>query len=196
MQHRKPVLLKPGRKSPHMFKRLLGLSRSPNQAIVDTLYEQIVAAARQPRFYAQWGVPDTPLGRYEMLSLHMFLFLHRARGSDAAFQAVAQELVDNFFTDMDHSLRELGIGDMGVPKRMKKLARMFYGRAQAYGEALEAEDHQALAAAIARNVAPDNPSWTSGEELARYVADAYRSLRRQDDAEILGGRLDFAPANG
>jgi hypothetical protein len=127
------------RKSP-CSSDFFGLSRSPIRKIVDALYEQIVAAARQPRFYAEWGVPDTPLGRFEMLSLHMFLFLHRARAGNEALSAIAQECVDAFFTDIDHSLRELGIGDMGVPKRMKKLARMFYGRAQSYTEALEAND--------------------------------------------------------
>jgi cytochrome b pre-mRNA-processing protein 3 len=176
-----------------MFKRLLGLSPSPNQAVVDALYEQIVAAARQPRFYARWGVPDTPLGRFEMLSIHMIVFLHRARGGGAALEAVAQELVDGFFTDMDHSLRELGIGDLGVPKRMKKLARMFYGRAQSYAEALEAGDRSALATALARNVAPEDPEWAGGEPLAEYVSGAYRALCGQADAAILSGRLDFNP---
>jgi cytochrome b pre-mRNA-processing protein 3 len=176
-----------------MFKRLLGLSRSPNRAVVDALYEQIVAAARQPRFYADWGVPDTPSGRFEMLSLHMFLFLHRARQSGAALEAVAQELVDDFFTDMDHSLRELGIGDLGVPKRMKKLARMFYGRANSYGKALEAGDRQELADAIARNVAPDDPDWKGGTFLADYLVAAYDGLRAREDEAILAGRLDFSP---
>ena len=85
-------------------------------------------------------MPDTPLGRYEMLALHMFLFLHRMRGEVGTAAAVAQEVTDTFFLDVDHSLRELGIGDVGVPKRVKKLARMFYGRAAAYGEALDAGD--------------------------------------------------------
>lgn len=85
------------------------------------------------RFYAQFQVPDTPLGRYEMLSLHIFLALHRMRGENRALADLAQEIADEFFKDVDHSLRELGIGDQGVPKRMKKLARMFYGRVAAYG---------------------------------------------------------------
>jgi len=176
-----------------MFKRFFGISHSPNQEIVDALYEQIVAAARQTRFYAEWEVPDSPLGRFEMLSLHMFLFLHRARGRAGALEAVAQECVEAFFTDIDHSLRELGIGDMGVPKRMKKLARMFYGRAQAYGEALDAGDRTALAAALARNVAPDDPSWSGADELAGHVIEVFGALARQDDESLLAGRIDIAP---
>lgn len=175
-----------------MFKRLFGLSRSPNEKIVDSLYDQIVAAARQPRFYADWQVPDTPNGRFEMLSLHMFLFLRRARGGNEALAGIAQETVDAFFTDIDHSLRELGISDMGVPKRMKKLARMFYGRAQAYTEALEAGDAGAMSAALARNVVPDDPAWTGAPPLAAYALAVDRALAAQPDEEIVGGRISFA----
>ncbi len=111
-----------------MFQRLFG-QRHANRTITDALYRQIVAAARQPLFYSAWNVPDTPLGRFEMLSVHMFLFLHRMRREEGASREIAQVLTDEFFRDVEHSLRELGIGDLGVPKRMKKLARMFYGRA-------------------------------------------------------------------
>ena len=174
-----------------MFKRLFGLSRSPNEEIVDSLYDQIVAAARQPRFYADWQVPDTPLGRFEMLSLHMFLFLHRARTGNETISAIAQETVDTFFTDIDHSLRELGIGDVTMPKRMKKLAKMFYGRAQSYTEAIEAGDEAALRAALARNVAPEHPQWDGATELARYAFEADRALSIQPDDAIVAGRLSF-----
>ncbi len=70
---------------------------------------------------------------------------------------------------MDHSLRELGIGDQGVPKRMKKLARMFYGRVAAYGEALDADDPAALAAALTRNIRPDLEFWPHARYLSEYV---------------------------
>ncbi len=133
------------------------------------VYEVIVAAARQKRFYAQFQVPDTPLGRYEMLSLHIFLALHRMRGENRALADLAQEIADEFFKDVDHSLRELGIGDQGVPKRMKKLARMFYGRVGAYGEALDANDGDALAAALTRNIRPDLEFWPHAHHLAEYV---------------------------
>ena len=90
-------------------------------------------------------------------------------------------LTDEFFTDVEHSLRELGIGDLGVPKRMKKLARMFYGRAAAYDDALERDDREALAAALARNVRPAMPVLAAGIALAGYVADAARQLAAQLD---------------
>src|SRR5262245_54639907 len=118
-----------------MFKRFFGSDRAAKEKVTASLYDQIVAAARQPAFYAVGGVPDTPLGRYEMISLQLFLVLHRLRGEVGAIREIAQELTDRFFAELDHSIRELGVGDLSVPKRMKKLARMFYGRVVSYGEA-------------------------------------------------------------
>lgn len=178
-----------------MFQRLFGRSRNENRAIADALYDAIVAAARQEPIYSAWEVPDTPLGRFEMLSLHMFLFQHRLRGADGAAGELAQILIDDFFTDLDHSLRELGIGDMGVPKRMKKLARMFYGRTASYADALQRDDRAAMAAALARNVRPDAPLWPQAAALADYAFAADAALAGQDAAAICAGRLSF-PAAG
>lgn len=177
-----------------MFKRLFGRERHANRAITEALYAQIVAAARQTVFYSHWNVPDTPLGRFEMLSLHMFLFQHRLRGEGAAAQEVAQVLIDEFFLDVDHSLRELGIGDVGVPKRMKKLAKMFYGRTAAYDDALERNDHDGLTAALARNVRPDAGAWPEAAQLALYVADAAGHLAAQPTESILSGTVMFPTA--
>src|SRR5690606_27298163 len=111
-----------------------------------------------------------PLGRFEMVALHMLLVQRRLRGEAGAAPDIAQVLTDDFFVDLDHSLRELGIGDLGVPKRMKRLARMFYGRTRAYGDALDAGDPAALAAALARNVRPDLDAWPQAVPLASYAA--------------------------
>jgi len=154
-----------------------------------------VAAARQTVFYSDWNVPDTPLGRFEMLSLHMFLFQHRLRGEGGAAAEVAQVLIDEFFLDVDHSLRELGIGDVGVPKRMKKLAKMFYGRTTAYDDALEREDRDALAAALARNVRPDSDAWPEASRLAGYVVEASKGLRAQKSESIVSGTVAFPVAS-
>ena len=144
-----------------------------NRAVTERLYEEIVAAARQPALYAAYNVPDTPLGRYEMLSLHLFLVLHRLRQEEGVAKEVAQQLTDEFFQDVDHSLRELGIGDHGIPRRVKKLGRMFYGRAVAYGRAIEEGDRAGLAAALKRNVRPDARDWPEAEPLADYVIAAW-----------------------
>jgi len=174
-----------------MFQRLLGRERRANQAIVEALYAIIVASARQPKFYSDWNVPDTPLGRFEMMSLHVFLFLRRTRGETGATAAIAQEITDTFFLEVDHSLRELGIGDVGVPKRMKKLARMFYGRAEAYGGALDAEDDGALAEALRRNIRPESAVWPEAPRLAAYVQAAATDLAGQPSVEIEAGRLRY-----
>ncbi|CDX11197.1 conserved hypothetical protein [Mesorhizobium sp. ORS 3324] len=177
-----------------MFQRLFGRERHANRAITEALYAQIVAAARQTVFYSDWNVPDTPLGRFEMLSLHMFLFQHRLRGEAGAAAEVAQVLIDEFFLDVDHSLRELGISDVGVPKRMKKLAKMFYGRTAAYGDALRDDDRAALGAALARNVRPDAGEWPEAPLLAGYVCEASRQLAAQPSESIAAGTVAFPVA--
>ena len=178
-----------------MFQRLFSRERSANRAISEALYASIVAAARQTPFYSDWNVPDTPLGRFEMLSLHMFLFQHRMGREGGASRELAQILIDDFFEDVDHSLRELGIGDMGIPKRMKKLARMYYGRTAAYDDALGRGDREALAAALARNIRPDVESWPEAAKLADYVVGAVEMLAAQDSEAIRGGSVSFpAPA--
>ena len=179
-----------------MFQRLFGRERHANRAITEALYAQIVAAARQTVFYSHWNVPDTPLGRFEMLSLHMFMLQHRLRGEGGATQDVAQVLIDEFFLDVDHSLRELGIGDVGVPKRMKKLAKMFYGRTAAYDDALARNDRGGLTAALARNVRPDAAAWPEASLLALYVTDACNQLATQRSESIVSGTVTFPVANG
>lgn len=178
-----------------MFKRLFGKAPRPDPLIVDALYDRIVAAARQPAFYARWDVPDTPLGRFEMMALHVFLLLHRLRGIDGEARNIAQQLTDDFFKEVEHSLRELGIGDMGVPRRMKKLAGMFYGRVAAYETALDAGDRDALAAALTRNIRPGAEAWAQADDLAGYVAEACDDLAGQPLAAICAGRMSF-PAPG
>ncbi|AZO08308.1 MULTISPECIES: ubiquinol-cytochrome C chaperone family protein [unclassified Mesorhizobium] len=177
-----------------MFQRLFGRERHANRAITEALYAQIVAAARQTVFYSEWNVPDTPLGRFEMLSLHMYLVQHRLRAEAGAAAEVAQVLIDEFFLDVDHSLRELGVSDVGVPKRMKKLAKMFYGRTAAYDDALKDDDRAALAAALARNVRPDAGPWPQASSLAAYVSEASRQLAGQSTESIVAGTLAFPTA--
>lgn len=174
-----------------MLRQLFGFGRNPNQTTIDALYGAIVAAARQQELYSVWRVPDTPLGRFEMLSLHVFLTLHRLRGGEKTAADVGQDLTDEFFRDIDHSLREIGIGDMGIPRRMKKLAQMFYGRARAYGAALEAGDRENLAAALKRNVMPERSVWEEARPLADYVFEANELLAAQPLAGILSGAIRF-----
>ena len=151
-----------------MFARLFRRD-TESGAIASALYGAIVAAARRPALYSGLGVADTVEGRFEMVVLHTVLVLDRLEKAKAPEQAVGQKVFDLYCVDMDRSLRELGIGDLGVPKRMKKMTEGFYGRAAAYRAAIAAGDREALAAAIARNVFPGEAEAPGATPLAAYV---------------------------
>jgi cytochrome b pre-mRNA-processing protein 3 len=162
---------------------ILGLFRKdPRRELVVNLHDRIVAAARAPALYGRLGASDTLEGRFETLALHAVLVLRRLRGLPPPADDLAQDLVDALFGGLDASLRQIGVGDMAVPKRMKKLAQAFYGRAGAYDGALDARDEPALVAALARNVTGDEGP---ARALARYVLAAERSLAGQDLADLV-----------
>ena len=114
------------------------------------LYEQAVAQARLPVFYEAWGVPDNVDGRFEMISLHCYLFMRHLKrvGEDK----LAQALFDVFFVNMDRTLREMGVGDLSVPKHMKRMMKGFNGRAHHYEQALREENEGLLREAVERNI--------------------------------------------
>jgi cytochrome b pre-mRNA-processing protein 3 len=153
-------------------------------------YAAIVAAARHPLLYAECGVEDSLDGRFDMIALHAFLVLDRLKGADAAFR---QALVDELFQDMDRSLREMGVGDLSVGKKVRKMAEVFYGRIAAYDRALAGPEGE-LAAAIARNVFPDSPEAAGSpgvQRLAAYVLDQRAHLAGQPVAAIVAGKVNF-----
>lgn len=150
-----------------MFGRLFGRD-SEAGAIALALYGAIVAQARNPALYTDFEVADTVTGRFEMVTLHVILVLDRLERLGETARPLGQRIFDLYVKDMDNSLRELGIGDLGVPKRMKKMAQAFFGRHDAYRQALAAGDPVRLAETIARNVYPDgNPA--AAKALAAYV---------------------------
>lgn len=168
--------------------------KNSNQAIVDRQYATLTSAARQPGFYLHMGVPDTVMGRFEMLSAVMILYFRRTRASGTSGQEIAQEIVDAFFQDLDHSIRELGIGDQGVPKRMKKLAGMFYGRLESYAAALENSDAETLAAALKRNIYPQADAATPEmEKLAQWMITASETLVEQSEEIVATGAVTLPP---
>lgn len=152
---------------------------------VEGLHVALSEAARRPGLYTDLGVPETVEGRFESLCLHAILVLRRLNRLPPPAAEVAQDLVNSVFTQLDASLRELGVGDMGVSKRMKKLGAAFYGRAEGYDAALEAGDVAALAAALVRNVLGGEGD---GRGLAAYV--------RAADAALAGADLDGLLAAG
>ena len=176
---------------------ILPLFRRPPKRTITALYGVIVAQARTPRFYEDYAVPDTVLGRFDMVLLHAVLVLRRLRAGEARDHALAQELFDAFCRDMDHNLREMGISDQGVPREMRRVGEAFYGRAQAYDTALAADNDAALGEALARNVyaGRDAGSGAAVQALSAYVRETARALGDQPLEAFGSGEVRF-PAPG
>lgn len=165
--------------------------RSARPDTISTLYGTIVAQARMPCFYRDFAVADTVNGRFDLLVLHMDLVLHRLT-EDPALKELGQALFDRFCQDMDHNLREMGVGDLSVPKEMRRIGEAFYGRAQAYRTALLAEDNGALEKALVRNIYGGTvPAAGVPGRLAVYMREATLGLRRQSAAMLKAGKLCF-----
>ena len=169
---------------------MLGLLRRSRQdKAAAALYAAAVAAARAPAYYTALGVPDTLDGRFDLLGLHVYLLIRRM---NAEAPALAQALFDAMFRDMDHNLRELGVGDLSVAKRVKEMWEAFHGRAAAYEAGFAAPD-PALAQALARNV------WRAeGHPHAAALAAAARAQAAHLAAQPIGaftaGSAGFLPA--
>ena len=168
-----------------LFKRKA--SRSSLRAV----YGAIVAAARHPRFYAEWGVPDTVDGRYDMIILHAVVVLDRLGDDGEAARSLAQGLTDEIFADMDRSLREMGVGDLSVGKKVRRMAEVFYGRARAYGAALRARDADRLAEALYRNVFAGTGARDGAVRLAAHALLLSRDLQERPIGPILAGEIDL-----
>ncbi|ODT75916.1 MAG: hypothetical protein ABS76_32855 [Pelagibacterium sp. SCN 64-44] len=160
---------------------------------VYAVYNSIVAQSRQPVFYAEWGVPDTVTGRFDMISLHMALLFRRLRHGPKPAKAFSQAVFDLFFKDMDRSLREMGAGDLGVPKKIQKMGNIFFGLLAALNAALDSGDPQAVAAVLSRNIfeGGDGPHVRA---LADYVIARDAVLAAQPLESITGGDIRFEAA--
>ena len=145
--------------------------RNKADPAVRHLYEAAVTQARSPIFYTHYGVSDTLDGRFEMIVLHITPFINAIRG-DSGIGVDGQALFDHFLSDMDQNLRTIGVSDIAVPKKMKKMGAAFYGRYEAYLAALG--DRRALAAAAARNVLDTPDRLDSPEAFA--LADYFTAL--------------------
>jgi cytochrome b pre-mRNA-processing protein 3 len=164
---------------------------NPARDAAGLAYGRIVAQARRPGFFTSIGVPDTLDGRFELICLHAFLFLHRLRRDAEPARALAQHFCDAMFADFDRSLREMGTGDLSVGREMKRMAEAFYGRVAAYQRGLDG-DEAALEPALARNLFGTAPAAAAQlAAMARYVRGESDRLDRQDPAELLAGCPSF-----
>ncbi len=168
--------------------------RSLTSGIGRKLYDSIVARARAEPFYRDLLVPDTPEGRFELIVLHVYLVLERLRSEGAAGTRLSRAVIEAFVTDMDDSMREFGIGDMGVPRRVKRAAAAVYERSAAYAAAQQGEA-DALAHVLAEHIYLGTRS--DGRvpgQVAAYVRRTAAELEAVPSSRMLDGDLVFSHA--
>ncbi len=159
--------------------------RARRRAPAEALFARIAEASRRPALYIDGGIPDSFEGRFEALALHMFVVLRRLRELPPPADDLAQDLIDACFAYLELGFRNGGVSDIAVPKRMKKIGQMFYGRLQAYEAGFSAQDAAALDEALGRNAAPS----ADPAVLSAYLRAAAAGLAGCD----LGGVLEKEP---
>ena len=160
---------------------------------VYAVYRAIVAQSRQPRFYADWSVPDTVTGRFDMISLHLALLFRRLRSDVAGQKDFSQAVFDLFFKDMDRSLREMGAGDLAVPKKIQKMGNIFFGLLATLSEAMDRKDVVELGRVLSRNIF-DGAEGPHIHALAEYLLAEDARLATQSVAAIVSGDIAFEDA--
>jgi cytochrome b pre-mRNA-processing protein 3 len=184
---------------------LSAFRRGHHNRNIHGLYGAIVAQARLTTFYTRYGVSDSVDGRFELIVLHLVLVLRRLggeqtdgprqgspkQGSPRAAARIGQQLFDVFCRDLDDNLREMGVGDLAVPRKMQKFGEAFYGRQAAYGAALGAADDRELEKALARNIFGLAETDENAARLARYARAAVERLNGEAEDALLAGKVMF-----
>ncbi|MDD7908395.1 MULTISPECIES: ubiquinol-cytochrome C chaperone family protein [Pseudovibrio] len=171
---------------------IFGIFRRRDDSSIRSVYEQIVAQARQPYFYTDLQVPDTVEGRFEMIVLHAFLVFHRLRNQGKEAQDFSQGVFDLFFQDMDQSMREMGIGDEGVRRRIRAMTESFYGRSSSYAEGLSSGNRSILAQSLLKNIYGGAQEVIAADRLVDYMQHSLDVLGELSEDEIRKGRVAFA----
>lgn len=162
------------------------------KAQASELYGRVVAQSRLPAFYGVYGVPDTPEGRLEAIVMHLVLVIRRLRREGEAGDRLARAVAEAFVTDMDDCMREMGISDLTVPRKVKKAAGALWDRARDYGAALDTAERPALTALLAQHVTEGNAN--SADALAAYMLTAADTLSTQPDSPLTGAVRFPSPA--
>lgn len=165
------------------------LRSRPSRRTGEALYGAAVSQARQAEFYTRLGVPDRIDARFELYTLHVLLLVLRLRDEGPDGAPVAQDLFDAYVSALDDALRELGVGDISMARKMRKLGEALYGRMTAYEAPLRAGDGEALAAALARNVFESGPDATGPAALCAYALAARAGLVGQPVADLARGAV-------
>lgn len=184
-----------------IFSRLADLraGRAARRRNAARLYAAVVKQSRLPDPFRDHGVPDSFDGRFDTLCLHVFLVARRLGREGVHGAEIARDLYDALFADMDQTLREMGVGDLGVGRRVQQMAEALMGRAKAYGEALDAGDPKGLEMALRRNLygtVDDDPSPQALAALAGYMRACDARLAAQDFADLMAAGPDFARWEG
>ncbi len=156
------------------------------------LFQIVMQRSREPVFFAELGVPDTFSGRFEMIALHNGLLINRVRGEGKAGHYLAQALFDEMFLNMEIACRQVGIGDLSVPKQIKKMMKALQGRAVIYDQAAEAGGKE-LADALAKNLyaTVERPSDQVLATMSDYILACRKDFEVQNMADMLNGQLSF-----
>ena len=161
---------------------------------VDKVYGIVVDQSRQPIFYRELLIPDNIDGRFDILSLHMFFIFSRLKNEEQIGADFSQSLFDTMFVDMDQSLREMGVGDLSVGKRVKDMGKALLGRIEAYDKAFSAE-YSDIEATIVRNVyRGDPPHLNQIRRLIKYSKGTMENLALIRKEEILHANFSFTQA--
>ena len=162
--------------------------RAPSQGTIEAIYGMIVTQAREPLFYRDLCVPDTVNGRFDLLVLHLWMVLGRFKSTEGGAD-LSQALFDHFCDDMDANLREMGVGDLTVPKRMQAFGEAFYGRSAAYDLAL-ASGREPFAQALCKNIL-NGEGIETARRLATYAETAIAGLTGLDEATLRSAAWKF-----
>lgn len=165
-------------------------ARSRAARTATDLYGSIVTAARRDEFYAEHGIPDTPDGRFAMVVVHMYLALERLQCEGSAGQELGRALVEAFVTDIDDCMREMGVGDLTVPRKVKKAAGSLYECAADFRKAEAAGGEGTLAEAVHKSLLPFAPR-PAADAVAAYMMKSDAALEQQSGADLLSGRISF-----
>lgn len=161
-------------------------NRAKDKSKAQKLYGAVVTLARTPSFYSQFGFPDTPEGRFEAVALMLFMVLERLK-SVPGTETLQRMTIEAFVTDMDDCMREMGVGDLVVPKRVKRAAAGFYERAGAYRPPLARKDEAALTDALKRYALARSAQPDPAPGFARLLLQFDAGLAAQQDGSILDG---------
>ncbi len=171
-----------------MFTKVL--AKSPTKAAGERLYAAAAARGRDERLYRDFGAPDTVEGRFELLTLHIILLVDRLKGEAGDAARIRQTLFDAYVSNLDGALREMGVGDLAVGKRMRRLGEAFYGRAHACDAAFAAlPDLQELLDMLGRTVFAGGDGDRAG--LAGYILAVRASLARQEVGTLIHSGPDW-----